>query len=136
MSLTDCVIYVRVSTDKQDYTRQNEDLKDFAKRNDYNIINVFEDKLSGFKSESEREGLKNLKSYVIDHSIKYVLCWELSRLARKSSVLFNLLDFFEDNKINIYFKKESLWLLDFQTQKKNAIISMLLGVCNQKINIH
>ena len=109
-----CAIYVRVSSDIQDYDRQITDLQRYAKENDFEIPNdaLFEDKLSGFKDETQREGLKNLLSYIVNGSIKNVLVWELSRLARKQLHLLRLAEFFEQNKINVRFYKQGFWLLD------------------------
>lgn len=111
---TKCVLYVRVSSDMQDYERQIVDLKETAKKENYTIPanGIFEDKLSGFKDESERIGLNRLMKYCLKNNIKIVLVWEISRLARKHLILLRLVEFFKINKINVYFKKQSLWLLD------------------------
>jgi site-specific DNA recombinase len=109
-----CVIYVRVSSDIQDYERQISELKQYANDEKYTIPvdGIFEDKLSGFKDENERHGLKNLMNYCLEHEIKIVLIWEISRLARKHVILLNLVEFFKKNNINIYFKNQKRWLLD------------------------
>jgi site-specific DNA recombinase len=109
-----CAIYVRVSSDLQDYERQITDLKQFATSTKLIIPEdgIFEDKLSGFKDESERRGLKNLMDYCINQKIVKVLIWEISRLARKHVVLLNLIEFFKKNRINVYFLNQSKWLLD------------------------
>lgn len=109
-----CVLYVRVSTDIQDYDRQVVELKKFAADSNFLIPvdGIFEDKLSGFKDENERLGLKNLMNYCLKHAINKVLIWEISRLARKQVILQNLKEFFVKHKINVYFKNQAKWLLD------------------------
>jgi len=123
------VIYVRVSSDIQDYERQIVDLTKFAKKEDFFIPEdgIFEDKLSGFKDETERLGLKNLMDYCLKHEIKNVLIWEISRLARKHVILLNLTEFFTENKINVYFHNQNRWLLDIDG-KVNNDTSMMISV--------
>lgn len=124
-----CAIYVRVSSDIQDYESQKADLTVSAKKFGLSILDeaIFEDKLSGFKDENQRPGLRNLMDYCIKENIGKVLVWELSRLARKQSHLQKLADFFEDNKINVYFEKQGFWLLD-EKLKRNAMAGMSIAV--------
>lgn len=124
-----CAIYVRVSSDLQDYERQILELKQIAEEKKLSISKdgVFEDKLSGYKDEYEREGLKSLMNYCLKNSIKKVLIWELSRLARKQLVLLQLVEFFEKNNINVYFKKQGLWLLN-DSGKKDDTVGMMISV--------
>ena len=109
-----CAIYVRVSSDLQDYERQKTELKKYASDNDLLLLDdaIFEDKLSGFKDESQREGLRNLLDYVIVKQINNVLVWEISRLARKQLHLLKLSEFFQTHRINVRFLKQGFWLLD------------------------
>lgn len=109
-----CAIYIRVSSDLQDYERQITDMKRFAKENHFtfSVKNLYEDKISGFKNESEREGLNKLLKEVIDFKIKVILVWEISRLSRKHKHLLELTEFFQNNQINVYFFIQRFWLLD------------------------
>ena len=73
--------YIRVSTDKQEYDRQLNELKMYAKKEKIKIAYIFEEKESGFNSaRPEYNKLMNLTKDQID----IVLIWELSRLSRKS----------------------------------------------------
>ena len=49
------IIYARVSTNSQDYDRQISDLREYAKRMDYNVVKEFSEKISGAKKVAERE---------------------------------------------------------------------------------
>ena len=51
------VIYARVSTVIQDYDRQIDELKDYAKRMNYQVVKVFSEKVSGTKKVAERNAL-------------------------------------------------------------------------------
>ena len=109
-----CAIYLRVSSDLQDYERQISDLKKFAKDNklSYSQKYLYEDKLSGFKNEKEREGLNKLLNEVVPNKIRTVLVWEISRLGRKQADLLDITSFFQKNGINVYFFIQRFWLLD------------------------
>ena len=109
-----CAIYLRVSSDLQDYDRQISDMKRFASTEKFFFSdeNLYEDKLSGFKNEKEREGLNRLLNEVIKFEIKIVLVWEISRLARKHRDLLEITEFFQNNGINVYFYIQRFWLLD------------------------
>ena len=109
-----CAIYLRVSSDLQDYERQISDMKKFAAENKFSFSdeNLYEDKLSGFKNEKERDGLKRLLTAVLKSGIKIVLVWEISRLARKHRDLLEITEFFQNNGINVYFYIQRFWLLD------------------------
>ena len=50
------VIYSRVSSEseRQDTERQTKELQQYAKRMNYEVVEVFEEKVSGFKKNDQR----------------------------------------------------------------------------------
>lgn len=125
-----CAIYVRVSSDLQDYERQIKELKSYSEVNNFELRDehIYEDKLSGFKNENERLGLNSLFKDIVKYDIKFVLIWEISRLARRQKYLLDYQDFFRDNRINVYFLQQNFWLLDENfkvTPQAGAFISIL-----------
>jgi len=83
---TKAVIYARVSSnnDRQDTTRQIEDLKKYAISKNIEIINIFEEHISGAKKNEERQVLTDCLEYCTQHSVNYLLLSELSRLGRST----------------------------------------------------
>jgi len=71
------VIYARVSTSSQDYKRQTEELVDYAKKMNYDVAGIFEEKVSGAKKNEEREELIKMIDFIKENKIDKVLCWEL-----------------------------------------------------------
>ena len=66
-------IYSRVSTEQQDYSKQTNELKDYAKRNGIEVVYVFEEKESGFNNNRpEFEKLRKLTKQDID----IILVWK------------------------------------------------------------
>ena len=58
------VIYTRVSTNVQDYQRQIEELQQFASSHDWNVLQVFSEKVSGAKKNEERQELSKMLDYI------------------------------------------------------------------------
>ena len=54
---TKVVIYARVSTSAQDYTRQITELRKYAKKQNFEIVKEFSEKISGGKKVEERMDL-------------------------------------------------------------------------------
>jgi DNA invertase Pin-like site-specific DNA recombinase len=48
------VIFSRVSTSIQDNQRQIEELREYAQKMNFNVVKVFEEKISGGKKNEER----------------------------------------------------------------------------------
>ncbi len=118
-----CAIYLRVSTDIQDYKRQKNELKTFAKAYGYtlNDSDIYKDKLSGFKKIDEREGLSELMGKVWNNEFDVVLTWEISRLSRDQIEILQLAKEFQKHKVNLYFKQNSLWLLNKNLEVSSSV---------------
>ena len=91
------VIYSRVSTEKQNYERQTEDLLKYAKEHSYEVVEVLEEKDSGFNDD--RTEFNKLLSYT---DIDIILVWELTRLSRRSIKLQQTVYDFINRGIAVY----------------------------------
>ena len=58
------VIYARVSTQGQDYERQLAELREYARKMEYEVVMEFCEKVSGAKTVAERQALTELLSFV------------------------------------------------------------------------
>lgn len=108
------VLYVRVSTDKQDYNRQIRDLTSFCKNNNYQIEKIFEEKVSGIKSQKERPALNAMMEFVKDKSkkIRKVVVQEISRLGRSTVEVKQTIDKLKEENISVYITTLHLETLD------------------------
>lgn len=127
------VIYARVSSvgDRQSTMRQIEDLREYAVRNDFTIVEMFEEHISGAKKNEERQALMECLRYCEINHIDGILISELSRLGRNVDELLATVKRCKDNHINIYFQKENLSLFNADGSKNpflNIFISVL-GTC-------
>lgn len=108
------VIYARVSSlgNRQDTTRQVEDLSNYAAYQNLQISKVFEEHISGAKRNTERPILLQAIDYCKQNNASILLVSELSRLGRNAfEVLATVRDLI-DCGINLYLQKEQLTLLD------------------------
>ncbi|MBQ9296674.1 MAG: recombinase family protein [Paludibacteraceae bacterium] len=108
------VIYARVSsvTDRQNTERQVKDLMEYASYMKYDVVQVYEEKISGAKKNSDRAVLQGSIDYCIDNKIDILLCSELSRIGRSSYEVLETVKRLIDNKVNLYLQKEKMTLLD------------------------
>lgn len=106
------VIYSRVSTDNQDFTRQTEELQEYSSRMNYEIVGVFEEKISGTKSNADRPQLMKMIRFIKQNHIDKVLCWELSRIGRDTIEVLKVIQLLTENKISLYIKNYNLETLN------------------------
>ena len=78
------VILNRVSTDKQNFQRQSEELNNYCKIKGWEVVGEFSEIISGYTPNQLREGLNEMFRFLEENrEVKKVLCWEVSRIGRK-----------------------------------------------------
>ena len=80
-----CVIYGRVSTDRQEAENQINQLKEYAARQQWNIVEIITDVCSGGKSAAKREGLNKIFKMAHQKKFDVLLFWSLDRFSREGS---------------------------------------------------
>ncbi|WP_250278031.1 recombinase family protein [[Clostridium] colinum] len=122
------VAYVRMSTDKQDYSieSQKRTIDEYAKKNNYLIINYFEDKgISGRDAEKRpafMEMIEESKKSYFD----YVLIYDSSRFARNLEQSLIYKSILKKNNVNLISITEPT--LDDDSQ---LIADALFGAMNE-----
>ncbi len=106
------VIYSRVSTNLQDYQRQTLELKEFSQKNNWEVVSVFEEKISGAKSNEERPQLMKMIDFIKENNIDKVLCWELSRLGRNTLEVLKTINLLNNKCISLYIKNHNIETLN------------------------
>ena len=121
------VIYARVSSvgDRQSTTRQVEDLKRYISFNDMELINVYEEKMSGAKEN--RPILTECIEFCIENHVNTLCVSEISRLGRSVKIVVNTIDQLTKAGVNIYIQNIQLSTLDSEGQP-NAIAKMITAV--------
>ena len=80
-----CVIYSRVSTEEQTTDNQLRQLREYADRQGWNIVEEIQDIASGGKSAEERQGLKKVFIMARQRKFDVLLFWSLDRFSREGS---------------------------------------------------
>lgn len=121
------VISSRVSTNIQDNKRQVEELKEFASKMNFEVVKVFEEKISGAKENDERPVLMEMISFVKENNIDKVLCWELSRIGRNTIEVLKTIKLLNDNKISLYIKNYNIETLN-ENGEINALSQFMIQI--------
>lgn len=106
------VIYSRVSTNNQDFQRQTTELKEFSAKNNWEVLKVFEEKISGAKTNEERPQLMKMIDFIKENNIDKVLCWELSRLGRNTLEVLKTINLLNEKCISLYIKNHNIETLN------------------------
>ena len=135
--MINAVIYSRVSSEseRQDTQRQTTELKQYASRMGYNIVEVYEEKVSGFKKNEQRPVFTKMLEDINTNQIDKILVWELSRIGR--SVLNSLqnIQILHNLKVGIYIKNFNLETLnDDKTPNSLSMfmVQILFAVANME----
>lgn len=127
------VIYARVSSvgDRQCTARQVDDLKRYAQANGYEVVNTYEEHISGATKNENRAVLCECLNYCTKNKIDTLLISELSRLGRNVDEVLANVKFCKDSHLNIYFQKENLSLFNADGSKNPflTIFISVLGTC-------
>lgn len=121
------VILARVSTDKQDYERQVNELTDFCRKMDWEVEKVFTNKVSGAKKNEEREEIHELINYVNSHQIRRVVCLEISRMGRNTLEALKVIQILNEHKVSLYVKNYNLETLDSEG-RVNPVASLICTI--------
>ncbi len=130
------VIYTRTSslTDRQTNDRQIADLMKYAEANGIEIVETFNEKISGARKNEERAVLMACLQFAEANRIDIILCSELSRFGRAIWEVLAAVKHCVDRKINVFFQKENLRILN-ESGEVDAVMAIYiscLGFCAEK----
>jgi len=97
-------VFVRVSTQKQEFERQIQELTEYSLKNGYSIRKIIATKISGNIDSSEREDLQVLIEAATKGEFKKVIVTEINRLGRKAKDIRKTIDKLHALDVSIIFK--------------------------------
>lgn len=121
------VILARVSTDKQEYQRQVNELTDYCRRVGWSVEAVFSNKVSGAKRMEERAEIMDLIAYVKENEIDKVVCLEISRLGRNTLEALKVIQCLNENGVSLYVKNYNLETLN-PDGRVNPVASLICTI--------
>ena len=121
------VIYARVSSigDRQNTDRQVADLKRYIAINNMELVNVFEEKMSGAKEN--RPVLNECIEYCVANRIHTLCVSEISRLGRSTKIVVNTIDELTKAGVNVYIQNLPLCTLNADGHP-NPIAKMITAI--------
>ena len=128
--MVNAVIYSRVSSvgNRQDNERQTNELTEYAARMGYNLIGVYEEKISGFsKKNEERPILTQMLKDIDRGKIDKVLTWELSRIARNVIQGLTFIEELNSRKVSLFIKNYNLETL-YEDKSINGLTMFLVQI--------
>ncbi|RNI23022.1 recombinase family protein [Rufibacter latericius] len=106
-------IFTRVSKTSQDYDCQVSDLTKYAASKGYNVVATINEKVSGSKTNEERQGIIDLLQLAEAGKIKRVLVSEVSRLGRNTTEVLKVVEALTKTGVSVF-------ILNHQIETFNA----------------
>ena len=131
---TKVVIYARVSTSTQDYTRQITELRNYAWKQNYKIVKEFSEKISGGKKIEERAAIKELLDFVKSNNVEKVLVYECSRLSRRQLDFLYIIEQLTEARVSLYILQNGLETL-LPDGRPNPIANLCFGIIAEFNNL-
>ena len=101
-------IYVRVSTQQQTTENQLLELHDICERNNWEIVEEYNETISGTKGVDDRLELNRLLKDASRRKFEKVVIWSVDRLGRSMKHLVMVLSQLKDLDIDIYSYKQGI----------------------------
>lgn len=120
-------VLVRVSTSRQEVTRQVSELTAHAEAKGYQVIEVCEEQLSGVADRLVRHGLGRVEELARAGAIQKVLVHEVSRLARRNSVAHAFVETLEELGVSLYWHQQSIETL-LPNGKRNPAAAIMFAL--------
>jgi DNA invertase Pin-like site-specific DNA recombinase len=138
--MTKAVIYSRVSSEgnRQDTERQTNELIEYANKMGYKLVEVYEEKVSGYKKNEDRPIFSRMLEEIEKGAIDKVLVWELSRIGRSVIQSLQNIQLLTDKKVSIYIKNFNLETLnDDKTPNSLSMfmVQILFSVANMEAQL-
>lgn len=114
------VIYGRVSTQSQEWQRQVAELRSLAQSRGWAVVNVFTEKISGAKSNSERQSLNQMLEFIDENEVNKVLVTELSRLGRDTLQVLQAVEILNKKGVSLYIQNYGI-----ETLNENGTINAM-----------
>ena len=124
---TKVVIYARVSTSAQDYTRQITELRKYARKQNFEIVKEFSEKISGGKKVEERTAIKEMLDFVKVQKVDKVLIYECSRLSRRQLDFLSIIEQLTEQGVSLFILQNGLETL-LPDGKPNPIANLCFGI--------
>lgn len=101
-------IYCRVSTNQQDTEPQVNEARAYAERCGYEIVEVYEDKISGMTSKDDRPELSRLLTDAFSRKFTTVIVYSIDRLGRSLKHCLEILETLKSHRCDFVSIKQQI----------------------------
>ena len=101
-------LFLRVSTSGQTTENQLRELTEVCKRNNWEIVEQYDETVSGTKGANERSELNRMLKDASRRKFEKVVVWSVDRLGRNMKHLVSVLSQLKDTGINLYSYKQGI----------------------------
>ena len=125
------IIYIRVSTDRQDNSEkmQLDKCSSFCKDKGYDLIDVIIDSdISGGSKIFNRPGGKVLKDKIKNKEVDHIVCWKLDRLSRRVVDGLNFIETLNKEGIGISVLDINGETIDSNSAMGKFFLSLMLSL--------
>ena len=124
-------IFCRVSTlNRQDNQRQITELEAYAKSQSYEVVEVVAESISGRANADDRVGLHRILTLANEKKIKKVLVHEVSRIARRSSIVHKFVENLHEAQVSLYWHSQRIETL-MPSGKKNPAAAIMMALLSE-----
>ena len=107
--------------------QQITELAEHCRKMDWEVVRIFANKVSGAKTNEEREEIQELIEFVKTHQIQRVVCLEISRMGRNTLEALKVIQLLNEHKVCLYVKNYNLETLDSEG-KVNPVASLICTI--------
>tara|TARA_B100000963_G_C22369741_1_gene555339 strand:- start:79 stop:546 length:468 start_codon:yes stop_codon:yes gene_type:complete len=101
-------VYVRVSTQQQTTENQLLELYEVCERNDWSVVEEYNETVSGTKGVNDRKELERMLKDASRKKFDKLVIWSVDRLGRSMKYLVSVLSQLKDLDIDIYSYKQGI----------------------------
>lgn len=117
-------IYLRVSTEEQSLENQEIELREYCKRENFEIFEIYKDKgISG--SKTSRPALDKMLQDMRDKKFNAVIVWKFDRLGRSTIHLLQVLEEMKSRGVRLIATSQNI---DTSTDIGNFFFTIIAGV--------
>lgn len=117
----------RCSTNRQLYFRQIDELSEYCNQQNWTVLKVFANKVSGAKKLEERPEIQEMISFVKENQVDMVCVLSIDRLGRNTLEALKLIQLLNEHHINLFVKNYNLYTLD-ENGKPNPVASLICTI--------
>ena len=101
-------LFLRVSTLVQTTDNQKKELIELCKRRDFQIVEIYQETISGTKKNEDRKEFSRLLNDMKKRKFEKLVVWSVDRLGRDMKELIKTLSLLDDYKISLYSYQQNL----------------------------